>query len=365
MVNFLPSSWDSAALEALCSQYGPIESCKVVWDSARQRSKGYGFVKFVNKIDAESCLAGAQGIEVEGRRLKLQKAELGKGPAGRATLYVSGFDVARTTDEELRGLFSNYGEVVKVTMGQPQPGKNGVAFVTFEHFAEAQLAVDNLHGCQAGNNVLTVRLTDQTLRAVQTYTHVGTPVAPLPLDYSALLAGPAFALPGGGTAYLTSASALGALPYTTTALQYPYGASGVPMTLAGALPYAALGTASAAGPMTTQRATAAGARFQPYKRPGLKTPKAPQTPLDPSNPIPPNGENGTYCVFLYGIQGLTEDALHSLFAPFGTVTSCRVQPGKNFGFVNMPNYDDAVTAINTLHGTLPGTKIPIQVSLRQ
>lgn len=39
--------------------------------------------------------------------------------------------------------------------------------------------------------------------------------------------------------------------------------------------------------------------------------------------------------------------------------------GKNFGFVNMPSYDQAVNAINALNGSQPGTKIPIQVSLRQ
>eukprot|EP00668_Euglena_longa_P029096 GGOE01036438.1.p1 GENE.GGOE01036438.1~~GGOE01036438.1.p1 ORF type:complete len:341 (-),score=43.28 GGOE01036438.1:305-1204(-) len=150
--------------------YGAIESCKVVMDKAVGTSKGFGFVKFVSRKDAENCLLQAQGTQVDGKKLKIQKAEFGRGPPGNASLYVTGFDTATTTEADFQNLFGPYGNVVKVNMLTPQPGKKGVAFVVFEYFAEANLAVNALgQWCELGGQSLTVRLADQTMRAVQQF----------------------------------------------------------------------------------------------------------------------------------------------------------------------------------------------------
>jgi len=341
MVNFLPVTWDTAALETFFATFGPLESCRVIIDKATQTSKGYGFVNFVNRQDAETCLATAQGLEVEGRRLKIQKAELGKGPPGNASVYVSGFDPQTTTEEELRGLFGTCGAITKVKLIPSQPGRMGVAFVTFEYFAEAQLAVDTLHGTAvpSGGN-LTVRIGEQTLRNAQ---GVPAKAAASPVPQQQLL-------PSIPQLQALTAAFPGLLP------------------LLNALPFAAA-AAQPRHPLAHRTPIIPVQRFQPYPKPAPKRAKraAPFAPFGvaPGAPSAPNGAEGLFCIFVYGIQGLDEGTLYNLFAPFGTVANCIVQPGKNFGFVNMPQYSQAATAIAHLNGKqLPGMAVPLQVSFK-
>eukprot|EP00906_Rhabdomonas_costata_P027991 RCo039733 len=65
MVNFLPPTWTSAELRGLFQQFGEIEECKVVMDRTTGNSKGYGFVKFVNRNDAENAMAQVQGFQAD------------------------------------------------------------------------------------------------------------------------------------------------------------------------------------------------------------------------------------------------------------------------------------------------------------
>lgn len=53
----LPPDMDDEGLYNLFSDFGPIESVKVIVDKNSGESKGYGFVQFVNHTDAEKALA--------------------------------------------------------------------------------------------------------------------------------------------------------------------------------------------------------------------------------------------------------------------------------------------------------------------
>ena len=53
----LPPETDDQALESMFSEYGSIESAKVMMDKATGESKGYGFVLFTHLADAERALA--------------------------------------------------------------------------------------------------------------------------------------------------------------------------------------------------------------------------------------------------------------------------------------------------------------------
>ncbi|SCV01063.1 LAMI_0G09120g1_1 [Lachancea mirantina] len=73
-----------------------------------------------------------------------------------------------------------------------------------------------------------------------------------------------------------------------------------------------------------------------------------------------NGHNTT--VFVGGLTpSISEQHLHSLFAPFGTLVSVKIPPGKGCGFVKYANRIDAEAAIQGMHGFIFGGN-PIRLS---
>lgn len=65
----------------------------------------------------------------------------------------------------------------------------------------------------------------------------------------------------------------------------------------------------------------------------------------------------------------TQEELAALFAPHGAVTACNLvmdketRVSKGFGFVEMANHTEAITAIGALHGSKVGKrKIRVKVS---
>ena len=69
-------SWDTnnQKLENAFSSFGDIEEAKVITDRETGRSRGFGFVTFVNEEDAQKALS-MDGSELDGRSLKVNVAE--------------------------------------------------------------------------------------------------------------------------------------------------------------------------------------------------------------------------------------------------------------------------------------------------
>ena len=68
-VGGLPWAADDSDLEAALSHFGEVEVAKVVLDKETGKSRGFGFVTFVNEDDARgACDTGVIDIEVAGRR---------------------------------------------------------------------------------------------------------------------------------------------------------------------------------------------------------------------------------------------------------------------------------------------------------
>lgn len=70
----LPWSITSDTLRDLFTQYGEISEAIVINDRDTGRSKGFGFVTFVNAADAQKALE-MDGKEVEGRTLVVNIAK--------------------------------------------------------------------------------------------------------------------------------------------------------------------------------------------------------------------------------------------------------------------------------------------------
>ena len=75
-VGNLPFKYRGKELRELFSKFGEVEYATVILDKFHKgRSKGFGFVTFVNDLDAEKAMEEMDGQEIDGRPLKVNEAK--------------------------------------------------------------------------------------------------------------------------------------------------------------------------------------------------------------------------------------------------------------------------------------------------
>ncbi|MDA3837082.1 MAG: RNA-binding protein [Nanoarchaeota archaeon] len=75
-VGNLPFSMRGKELRDLFSEFGEIEDATVILDKMnRNRSKGFGFIEFVNDEDGDKAIAAMNEKEIEGRPLTVNEAK--------------------------------------------------------------------------------------------------------------------------------------------------------------------------------------------------------------------------------------------------------------------------------------------------
>lgn len=72
-------AWETReeGLQKSFEQFGEIESVRVVTDRATGRSRGFGFVTFVQKEDAQNAIDQMNGTELDGRTIRCDFAQEG------------------------------------------------------------------------------------------------------------------------------------------------------------------------------------------------------------------------------------------------------------------------------------------------
>ena len=86
-------SWgtDEDRLRAEFEQFGDVEFVRVVTDRETGRSRGFGFVTFTNREDAEKAIEELDGKELDGRTIKVnearERAPRGGGGGGRGNSW--------------------------------------------------------------------------------------------------------------------------------------------------------------------------------------------------------------------------------------------------------------------------------------
>jgi RNA recognition motif-containing protein len=73
-VGNLPFSVTEDQLTSLFSQFGTVESVKIVKDTFDGRSKGFGFVEMSSNDEAELASKNLNGTEFEGRSIRVDLA---------------------------------------------------------------------------------------------------------------------------------------------------------------------------------------------------------------------------------------------------------------------------------------------------
>ncbi|MCA9375948.1 MAG: RNA-binding protein [Candidatus Doudnabacteria bacterium] len=73
-------------LSAKFGEFGELESASVVMDKMSGRSRGFGFVEYASDEDAAKAIEAMDGVDFEGRELKVNEArpreERGNGGGG-------------------------------------------------------------------------------------------------------------------------------------------------------------------------------------------------------------------------------------------------------------------------------------------
>ncbi len=73
-VGNLPWSVDDGSLKELFTSYGDIEDAVLIKDKYSGRSKGFGFITFVEDAAAQKAVSEMNGKEIEGRALTVSEA---------------------------------------------------------------------------------------------------------------------------------------------------------------------------------------------------------------------------------------------------------------------------------------------------
>ena len=69
-------SWntDEDALRQAFEAYGEVEHVRIITDRETGRSRGFGFVTFVNQEDGENAINSLNGTELDGRAINVNEA---------------------------------------------------------------------------------------------------------------------------------------------------------------------------------------------------------------------------------------------------------------------------------------------------
>jgi len=131
-------------LGELFGRFGSILSCKVCYDETG-KSLGYGFVQYESREFSDTAIHQMNGKVWQGNELTVQyflplSARINN--TANSNLYIRGFN-ENYTDEMLKNVFSQYGQVLSVAK-MTYSGR-AFGFVCFSSASEARIACEQKH----------------------------------------------------------------------------------------------------------------------------------------------------------------------------------------------------------------------------
>jgi len=154
---------DDRALQEAFSAFGSLSDARVMWDQNTGRSRGYGFVAFRSKEDADHSISDMNGVWLGTRAIRVNWANQKVAPKvaskpspleydnvltqssnTNSTVYVGNL-APEVTDKDLRHLFSEFGYIEEIRIQD-----KGYAFIRFLTHDNAANAIVNCHGVTLG-----------------------------------------------------------------------------------------------------------------------------------------------------------------------------------------------------------------------
>uniref|UniRef100_A0A3Q2NS92 Nucleolysin TIAR n=1 Tax=Fundulus heteroclitus TaxID=8078 RepID=A0A3Q2NS92_FUNHE len=170
-------------IKAAFAPFGKISDCRVVKDMATGKSKGYGFVSFFNKWDAENAIQQMGGQWLGGRQIRTNWATrkpapkttnesntkqlsfdevLNQSSLSNCTVYCGG--VAQgLTEQIMRQTFSPFGQIMEIRVFP----EKGYSFVRFNSHEAAAHAIVSVNGTSIEGNIVKCYWGKETTDIVQ------------------------------------------------------------------------------------------------------------------------------------------------------------------------------------------------------
>lgn len=158
----LDPSIDNKALHDTFNAFGKILSCKVVYENGV--SKGYGFVHFERREDADTAINNVNGMLLNDfivyvghhESAKDRMSKVSQAHATFTNVYVKGIHPS-VTSEVLEELFAKHGKITSCLVKTDEEGKSKeFGFVNFENHEEAVSAIQALNDLDFNGSKLSV-----------------------------------------------------------------------------------------------------------------------------------------------------------------------------------------------------------------
>jgi len=149
-------------------RFGSCSDARVMWDQTTGRSRGYGFVAFKKKDDAERALTGMNGEWLGNRAVRCNWANqkittntpgdmntdygtiVNQATPTNATVYVGNVSPDISEEQLIKTIFGEFGIIEEVRMQK----EKGYAFIRYQAHEQAARAIASVHGRTIGSKVV-------------------------------------------------------------------------------------------------------------------------------------------------------------------------------------------------------------------
>uniref|UniRef100_A0A674MPU2 CUGBP Elav-like family member 3 n=1 Tax=Takifugu rubripes TaxID=31033 RepID=A0A674MPU2_TAKRU len=377
-VGQIPRNLEEKDLKPIFEQFGKIYELTVIKDKYTGMHKGCAFLTYCAResaLKAQSALHEQKTLPGMNRPIQVKPAD-SEGRGEDRKLFV-GMLGKQQSDEDVRRLFEPFGSIDECTVLRgPDGTSKGCAFVKFQGHAEAQAAINSLHGSRTmpgASSSLVVKFADtekeRGLRRMQQVASQLGIFGPMTLNFpaynaytQALVQQQALVAQ---SAYLSPVATVAAVQMQQMAALNANGIIATPIT--------PITPSSAQSPALDplqqayagmQHYTAAypaayGLVGQPFPQQPTLVAQQHQQPQQQQQREGPEGCN----IFIYHLpQEFSDSELLQMFLPFGNVISAKVfvdratNQSKCFGFVSFDNPASAQAAIQAMNGFQIGMK---------
>ena len=337
-------------------------SSNIIRERSTGHSHGYGFVEYATEMDAANAIQSLNGIQLENKFIKVAYSRQGK--VKRAKLYVRGLPLG-CRNIELEQLFSSYGDIVESRVFTRSSQTDGFVLFSLRKQAKSAMAALNNVTPPGFPGPLVVQFADDSEKHIEKRPTGAAPVNnPIQPQHS-VFTGPPLGVnnPIRSMQSVFPGYPLGVnnpiQPQQSVFAGHPFGSFPQGFGNNFGMMNAPIGNFT--GPVRNQMSKQQ--RFNPM---------AIAAGYGACQGAGRGGDNSGigHEIFVYNIGPNTnESQLWELFANYGTVLKSSVirdpntNAGRGYGFITMPNYQEAQFAIKSLNGCVYSTK-PLQVSFK-